>query len=114
MSMEDRGAAGMTELVERVAEKVIGPAWATANLFQRYRFKEMVLPLLAATVSILDDEPHKARRGDEVEAWIKAARDEYTEDPDMEGPWDALDNLLDDYRLAADTGRPLNDDEEQV
>lgn len=43
-------------------------------------------------------------RPDAVEAWIKAARDEYDEaDP---GHY-ALDQLLDDYRLHADTGAPL-------
>lgn len=62
-------------------------------------------------------QDHYPERGDQVEAWIKDRRDK-------QGPfryedneaWGALDNLLDEYRLAADTGRSLenmvNGDEE--
>ncbi|MHA6764739.1 hypothetical protein [Streptacidiphilus sp. PAMC 29251] len=46
------------------------------------------------------------RRGDSVEAWLKAQRDEY-----MQGgiTANAIDNLLDDYRLHADMGTPLGE-----
>ena len=46
-------------------------------------------------------------RGDEVEAWIRRRRDER---PRAKYPmsWHALDDLLDDYRLHADTGTPLS------
>lgn len=45
------------------------------------------------------------KRGDEVEAWLKHVRDEY---PHGYGEWNALDNLLDEYRLRADTGLTLD------
>ncbi|MFC1418547.1 hypothetical protein [Streptacidiphilus cavernicola] len=46
------------------------------------------------------------RRGDAVDGWLKSERDEYVPD----GPtWVALDNLLDAYRLHADTGTPLGE-----
>lgn len=49
---------------------------------------------------------HLPHRGDAIEAWIKSKRDEHgahREDSGSEA-WTAVDNLLDDYRLAADTG----------
>lgn len=52
----------------------------------------------------------RPRRGDEVEAWIKRARDSYWRGEgyaDVDA-WNALDNLLDDYRLHADTGTSLD------
>jgi len=49
------------------------------------------------------------RRGDEVEAWIKRFRDSYS-DHGWEDEWAALDDLLDDYRLHADTGTSLSQD----
>lgn len=49
--------------------------------------------------------PHRARRDSDVEAWIKAAREEH---PTYE-VWHAFDELLDDYRLHADTGTPLTE-----
>lgn len=47
---------------------------------------------------------HSPRRGSDVEAWLKAERDKYQERTEA---WYALDELLDDYRLRADTGRGL-------
>ncbi|MGX1254127.1 hypothetical protein RKD48_006638 [Streptomyces ambofaciens] len=49
----------------------------------------------------------QARRGDQFEAWLKAQRDEYEVES---GPqWRALDEVLDTYRLHADTGTPLGE-----
>lgn len=48
----------------------------------------------------------RPRRGDQVEAWLKAQRDDHR-DADR-GQWTVLDNLLDRYRLHADTGTPLD------
>lgn len=45
---------------------------------------------------------HQPRRGDLVEAWIKKQRDMY---PPTDEEWTGLDNLLDEYREAADTGQ---------
>jgi hypothetical protein len=51
-------------------------------------------------------EPH---RGDEVERWLKGWRDSFREDVPEELPfWTVLDDALDDYRLHADTGTPLD------
>lgn len=46
------------------------------------------------------------RRGDDVECWLKQHRDTWQAGSYLHG---ALDSLLDDYRLHADTGTPLND-----
>jgi hypothetical protein len=48
----------------------------------------------------------QARRGDEVEAWLKRQRDERRK---LSAGWMALDDALDDYRLHADTGTPLGE-----
>jgi len=51
---------------------------------------------------------HAAVRGDDVEAWLKRKRDEL-EDEGWQGVVrSALDDLLDDYRLHADTGAFLD------
>lgn len=54
--------------------------------------------------------PHRAQRGDDVEAWLKRWRDEFLHPADEfnRAVWGALDDLLDDYRLHADTGMPLS------
>jgi hypothetical protein len=46
---------------------------------------------------------HYPRRDDQVAAWIKQRRDDAG---DRTKAW-ALDDLLDEYRLAADTGQSL-------
>lgn len=51
---------------------------------------------------------HQAKRGDEIEAWLKATRDKYAGYVPVE-EWLALDAALDDYRLHADTGTPLSE-----
>jgi hypothetical protein len=47
------------------------------------------------------------KRGDQIDTWIKAFRDIY---PNTSNEWDALDALLDDYRLRADYGYSLAHD----
>ncbi|TXJ78591.1 hypothetical protein E2C11_16420 [Streptomyces lavendulae] len=47
------------------------------------------------------------RRGDQVEAWLRARRDEHRDTG--HGVWSTLDALLDQYRLLADTGTPLGE-----
>lgn len=116
MSMADRSEGQMTALVEAVAEKLCGPEvlWSEVPPFQKYKFKEQILPVVTACIEVLDAEPHKAKRGDEVEAWIKRARNQVTSGTplgdEMPG-WNELDDLLDDYRLHADTGRPLSEED---
>jgi hypothetical protein len=46
-------------------------------------------------------------RGDNVEAWLKRARDAYSPYGKEGDYFRLLDDLLDDYRLHADTGTPL-------
>lgn len=52
--------------------------------------------------NMVDHHPH---RGDQVEAWIKERRDSVVD----RTKWFALDDLLDEYRLAADTGLSLEE-----
>jgi hypothetical protein len=50
------------------------------------------------------------RRGDAFEAWLKKERDDYASDRANDpAAYDALDDLLDRYRLHADTGTPLGE-----
>jgi len=49
----------------------------------------------------------RPRRGDAFEAWLKAQRDEY--EVRSSPQWIALDEVLDTYRLHADTGTPLGE-----
>jgi hypothetical protein len=54
---------------------------------------------------------HTPRRGSDVEAWIKAHRDHWLlQTRQHAGEYVALDNLLEEYRLRADTGLSLSDD----
>ena len=47
------------------------------------------------------------RRDDDVAVWLKRKRDEYAANS---GSWFVVDNLLEDYRLHADTGGSLTED----
>ncbi|NED75328.1 hypothetical protein G3I51_23995 [Streptomyces sp. SID9944] len=49
---------------------------------------------------------HQPRRGDQFEAWLKAQRDACF---GHASSWAAVDGLLDQYRLHADTGTPLGE-----
>jgi hypothetical protein len=53
--------------------------------------------------------PPLPARGDAVEAWLKARRDEYLNAYGRTPEWYALDAVLDAYRLHADTGTPLRE-----
>ena len=59
--------------------------------------------------------PHMPHRGSDVEKWIKARRDaemrQYGSHVSPPTPaWHAYDDLLDEYRLRADTGLMLGED----
>jgi len=60
-------------------------------------------------------EMHEPHRGSDVEAWIKRTRDKYSrywpDNLDYHS-WTVLDQMLDDYRLRADTGRSMAGDVE--
>lgn len=63
--------------------------------------------------NMADHYPH---RGNPVEAWIKDRRDRFTHpetgtpmEIDQYSAYKALDDLLDEYRLAADTGQSLEE-----
>jgi hypothetical protein len=47
---------------------------------------------------------HQPKRGGDVEAYIKRRRDQFAQHSPA---WDAINDLLDDYQLHADTGTPL-------
>lgn len=49
-------------------------------------------------------EKHFPRRNDQVAIWLKNRRDE-----EKTNKWEAIDDLLDIYRLHSDTGTALND-----
>lgn len=69
---------------------------------------EVVCPSCSATIRArMADTPagHRPDRDDEVAAWIKRHRGKQVRDGRA---WLALDDLLDDYRLHADTGTPLD------
>lgn len=53
------------------------------------------------------DLPVLPRRGDAVEAWLKTQRDDNRDTG--RGVWTTLNDLLDLYRLHADTGTPLTE-----
>ena len=64
-----------------------------------------------------DPTAHNPRRGSDIEAWIKAARDSWADDgvtrsgrvrPTRTVQWYVLDELLDDYRERADIGAALD------
>ena len=61
-------------------------------------------PAVEAPEPATQDE---ARRGDAFEAWLKAQRDEY--EVRSSPQWAALNEVLDTYRLHADTGTPLGE-----
>jgi hypothetical protein len=46
------------------------------------------------------------KRGDAIEAYLKMQRDRHSKNGLA---WIALDDLLEDYRLRADTGTPLTE-----
>ncbi|MGW7001327.1 exonuclease domain-containing protein [Streptomyces sp. NPDC054933] len=53
--------------------------------------------------------PHQPVRGDAVEAWLKQQRDAHLDGYGRNPEWYALDDLLDTYRLHADTCTPLGE-----
>jgi hypothetical protein len=62
---------------------------------------------------------HRPARGSDVEAYLKERRDEHEGWNASHGvmrdvAWHALDNLLEDYRLRADTGLLLHQDIEEA
>jgi hypothetical protein len=69
--------------------------------------------LMAFLAEWAGEQPHEARRGSDVAAWIKRIRDRYVKRPDdgtAHKSWHALNELLHDYRDHADTGTPLDRD----
>lgn len=55
------------------------------------------------------DLPPTPARGDAVEQWLKTQRDKHTDSYSRTPAWYTLDDLLDTYRLHADTRTPLNE-----
>lgn len=113
MAMGDRSEGQMTALVDAVCEKAVGENWPHLDPWKKYSVKQTALPVITAAVEVIDAEPHRAKRDDEVAAWIKRCRDGYApgkRTPEGAAIYQTLDMLLDDYRLHADTGTPLSED----
>lgn len=112
MTFAERSESAMTELADKIASALV-EGYEEMTAFSKYQVKDSILPVLATCIDVIDAEPHRAKRGDEIEAWIKRTRDEYsllwTQNRQAD-EWTALDNLLDDYRLHADEGTPLSSD----
>lgn len=129
--MTDRSEASLTEIVDVVTHKQFDrhfaemvkagdvkeedvPTWESIGLNDKRLLKQRVLMMCWDILDLLEAEPHQAKRGDEIEAWIKAARDQHhrpvIDGLDADREWDVLDNLLDNYRLHADTGTRLSED----
>lgn len=53
---------------------------------------------------------HRPQRGDDVDEWVKRNRDFYRATNVNVDGYTVLDNLLNDYRLHADTGMPLSEE----
>ena len=53
---------------------------------------------------------HECSRNSDVAAWIKRHRDSYNREASQSGAeaWQAVDDLLNDYRTHADYGLPLH------
>jgi hypothetical protein len=50
---------------------------------------------------------HIPKRGDDVETWLKEERSKWDRNGDA---WFAIDDLINSYRLHADTGMPIDQD----
>lgn len=107
----------LTDLMEFVGRKLVGDEdWEKASMDQRRIMKQNVLDITLAVDEFREGEEFKPKRGDAVEAYLKRTRDELTsEEPTdildeagAEYEADVIDELLDDYRLHADTGTPLS------
>jgi hypothetical protein len=82
------------------------PDWAGSVALFLAEAQDYV-PQLLGEIRRLRAQQHMPSRDDAVAAWLKAERDRWEQHRDIE--WDALDNLLDEYRLHADTRTPLNE-----
>lgn len=67
-------------------------------------YGDQPVPLPGAVVPA----PHQARRDDDVDRWLKRKRNELDDYGWLAIVRSAIEDLLDDYRLHADTGTPLD------
>jgi hypothetical protein len=98
----------LTQVVDFVAHRI----WSGFDTFAKitqHSVKDSILPVVTATLNWAQEQPHFPRRGDAVEAWIEAHRDQY-EDGGNDLAYDALDTLLGGYRYRADIGISLTDE----
>lgn len=74
--------------------------------------KAAIYALRKAQQQVLSAPPavHEPRRGSDVEQWLRRERDRYGQDRSVT-EWRVLDDLIDDYRLHADTGVPIDSDD---
>jgi hypothetical protein len=93
------------EIAEALALHLNGPASDGQGWYRTdeqrdecYAQADLVMAVLRKTAPI-------PCRGDQFEQWLKTQRDQHREQTD---DWILVDELLDQYRLHADTGTPLD------
>ena len=77
----------------------------------------LVQRIRTACAILADRTRHMPHRGSDVEAWLKRKRDEYALTDGTPGDyeaWTAMNDALDDYRMHADTGTPLDVPTEEI
>lgn len=75
--------------------------------------EEVVRQVNLALAGVWHSASTAVYRGSDVEAWIKRWREKFSGLCPSDGSvWHVLDDMLDEYRLAADTGEPLKPEEE--
>ncbi|WP_438489505.1 exonuclease domain-containing protein [Streptomyces sp. S186] len=85
--------------------------WAAeqAASFQEYKRRIDPTVVIDGSWPLVPYQPHQPRRGDAVEQWLKAQRDVQRDRFGRTPAWHNLDDLLDAYRLHADTRTPLGE-----
>lgn len=109
----DRGAV-LREAADRLDAAAAQQDSLSSSDYDQEAYAARQLREQAAGLRRMADEAqpagHQPRRGDAFEAWLKAQRDDYASDRANDHTmYDALDDLLDLYRLHADTGTPLGE-----
>ena len=115
MEQTNRSDGDLTAALEAVTRRIHATfegsegwqPWEDEHPNQRRVLKEALLPIVVATLNYEDEKPHQAKRDDDVDKWLKRQRLNYSV---HSFEHTLLENLLDDYRLHADTGTPLSED----
>lgn len=82
--------------------------WAETGPLNKRNLKQSILDVVLATLAYEDTKPFQPKRDDAVATWLKRHRDAQEDAPAI--TYLLLDNMLDEYRLRADTGVTLDKD----